>query len=109
MPEMWTFAPRISSFDIQRFHVEFLAAPDASAGAAAIRADDLPLRRVILRGAAHALQLGRHMPEVQRGSLSDGAFADLIPIELHGIVVVARDLAHYDVHVGDALCILLTG
>src|SRR5512141_2657386 len=95
MPEMWTVAPWIISFDIQGFHVELLSAPDACTAAAAVGAYDLPLHGMILRRAAHALQLGIDTAKVEPGALSDRSFGNLVPVELHRVIGVGGYLPHH--------------
>src|SRR5512141_3097803 len=96
------------SFDVQGFHVELFAAPDSGATAAAIRTDNLPLRRMILRAAIHTLQFSIDVAKVQRSCLGDGALADLVPIELHGIIAVGGNLTDDDIDIGDLFGILFS-
>src|SRR5512142_969676 len=105
MPEMWMLTPRIISFDVQRFEIELLAAPDAGAGAPTVGTHDLPFHGAILRRAGHALQLGGHVPEVQPGALCDRAFGYLVPIELDRVFRVSRNLPHHDICIRDVFCL----
>src|SRR5512141_2374577 len=107
MPEMWIAAPPVISFHVQGFHVEFFAAPNARARAAAIGADDLAFLRMILRETRHTLQLREHVAEVKFCLFGDGAFADLVPVELYRVVHVRGDLPYHEVDVGDAFGVLL--
>src|SRR5512143_352067 len=100
-------AARMVSFDIQRFQIEFLAAPNARTCAATVGADDLPLVGAILGGAGHALQLCGDMPEMQLRALRYSSLGDLAPIELDRVIGVRGHLAHCNVGIGDALGVLL--